>query len=65
MVSGQITRVRFCVGYPPDSLEIHIPHLLRPVWCLWPAIRARAAPGRRLLSALNGKEVFSELRAVT
>ena len=56
--------VRACIfdEYARDSLELHIPQLLRPARQLWPAIREKTPVGDTLFLGWNGKRALSGLR---
>ena len=45
--------------YPPDSLDLHVPPLHCPVYCLQSAITVRASPKRRLFPNWGGKKVLT------
>ena len=64
MMGGSlIVRVCICQDYPPDSLELHIPPLLRPMCDFLPAITMQNAAGQGLFPMWSGKKVVSELRS--
>ena len=63
MASGsRLLRTCICDKFVIDSLELHIPRLLRPVCQLWPAIRQRMPVGDRLFPSWNGRRALSDLR---
>ena len=63
MASGS-RRVRACIcdEYARDSLELHVPQLLRPTRQLWPAIRQKTPVGDPIFPGWNGERVLSDLR---
>ena len=72
MASGsRLVRACICDEYARDSLELHIPQLLRPARQLWPAIRqlwrSRVSSGGSpvgdpIFPGWNGERVLSDLR---
>ena len=64
MSSGsEMARICACGAYAPDSLELHVPQLSRPVCRLWPPITRKTATVGPLFAGWAARKVLRELRA--
>ena len=59
---SKLTCVCICEEYFPDSLELHVPQLFRPVCQLWPAGRQLASAGEQLLPGRTGEKAPTDIR---
>ena len=54
MASGAIRKRSCCrEGYDPQSRDLHISQLLRPVCSIWPVVRGRVLVGELLSAAFQ------------
>ena len=62
MTSGSRTvRVRICEDYRPESQELHVPRLFRPVCRLRPDSTRKALAGETLIPNWNARRALGEL----